>query len=93
MNYKKGKVTKVFKDGFVYIQEDETFKLFITNCCAFLKKYQGEYPEELGLKVGTPVLFMEENSRITDCQFLLSPPNKIQKFLIRLKHRLGMFNF
>jgi hypothetical protein len=66
MNYKKGKVTRVFKDGFVYIQEDETLKMFIVNSCNFLVKYRGEYPEELGLKEGTPVLFMEENLRITD---------------------------
>jgi hypothetical protein len=90
MNYKKGKVTRVFKDGFVYIQEDETLKMFIVNSCNFLPKYRGQNPEELGLKEGTPVLFMEENLRITDCQFLLSPPNKIQKFILRLKHRLGL---
>lgn len=88
MNYRKGTVTKVFKEGFVYIQEDETLKMFIVNYCNFMIKYRGQYPEELGLIEGTPVLFTEENSKITDCQFLLIQPNRIQKFLIRLKHRL-----
>ena len=74
-NIRIGKVSRIFSDGYVYLDEIYpcAHRRYVTNI-AMVPGYKGKYAKDLGIKIGTRALFrVDEHNRVQEIIFDAKP--------------------